>query len=262
VSRGRCWFGWGAVAAGALVTDAGCSLVALVDVLSFSTTAVIGASRGIAVVPAAPGSGPGLAAERGSLVASRMRTGSTEAPWSLSPARMLSAPRVAEVVLESPNGAAIAASLVESGGLDLVIAAVCLRNLSAAARWLGESATIPGRKLDVAVVAAGERWPDGSLRPGVEDLAVAAALLGRLPAFGLELEAEASATARLAAAASDDDLAAAVRASASAAELERRGDAQDVDLAATVDADSCVPVCSARRWRFEAAQKPGNTVLS
>ncbi|MCU1650541.1 MAG: 2-phosphosulfolactate phosphatase, partial [Pseudonocardia sp.] len=72
---------------------------------------------------------------------------------------------------------------------------VSLRNRLAAADWLsrrgfGESSP------RLAVIAAGERWPDGSLRPAVEDQWGAGALIEALRArgwSGLSPEAETAA---------------------------------------------------------------------
>ncbi|MEV0095209.1 hypothetical protein [Streptomyces sp. NPDC050738] len=85
-------------------------------------------------------------------------------PWSLSPAALRRAPFVPRLVLPSPNGSAIAAAAGESAVL-----AGSLRNASAVGRWLADRGY---GTLDrpVAVIASGERWPDGSLRPALEDL--------------------------------------------------------------------------------------------
>ena len=66
---------------------------------------------------------------------------------------------VERIVLPSPNGSSICFALADSG---LTVVGACLRNRAAVARWLAPQLAAGAT---VAVVAAGERWPDGSLRP-------------------------------------------------------------------------------------------------
>ncbi len=85
--------------------------------------------------------------------------------------------------------------------------------------------------LRVAIVAAGERWPDGSLRPAVEDLWGAGAFIAYLHAAGwpgLSPEARAAAAAYSALA----DISNALADCASGRELIEIGHADDVHIAA------------------------------
>ncbi|MDP9222411.1 MAG: 2-phosphosulfolactate phosphatase [Actinomycetota bacterium] len=93
-----------------------------------------------------------------------------EGSFSLSPRSFLNAAPGTRVVLPSPNSA----SLTLAAGGRAVFAG-CLRNASAVAKAVRQSAR------RVAVIPAGERWPDGSLRPCLEDLLGAAAILEQLP---------------------------------------------------------------------------------
>jgi 2-phosphosulfolactate phosphatase len=86
----------------------------------------------------------------------------------------------------------------------------------------------------VLVVAAGERWPDGSLRPAVEDALGAGAVLSQLRRAGCRLSTEAMGTALLFEA---TDVAAALRSCGSARELQAIGFAADVEIAAALDVD-------------------------
>ena len=97
---GHCHFGWGPAGALDLIRREGCSLVAIVDVLSFSTTVSVATTRGISIVPAAPDRARQIASERGIPLAGEVRAGTPESPWSLAPSLMMSAPIVPEVVLE------------------------------------------------------------------------------------------------------------------------------------------------------------------
>ena len=100
----------------------------------------------------------------------------------------------------------------------------CLRNRTAVARTGS-----PRRDGTVAVVAAGERWPDGSLRPCVEDLWGAGAVLALVDVGDLCPEARVAAAAFRAV---EPTLAAALRDCASGRELAAAGFAEDVEEAA------------------------------
>jgi 2-phosphosulfolactate phosphatase len=89
----------------------------------------------------------------------------------------------------------------------------------------------------VAVIPAGERWPDGSLRPAVEDLWGAGAVLDALGPADLSPEAEAAVAGFRAAGLPD-----ALAACSSGRELVAGGFAEDVDVASRVDASAVVPV--------------------
>lgn len=211
-------------------------MLVVVDVLSFSTAVDIAVSRGSRVHPFPWGEQAEQYARRfGAAVAVGRTEVTPQHPWSLSPAALAGAPPVTDLVLPSPNGSAICAA-ADSTGVPVV--AACLRNATAVAAWLREqghgTADTP-----VGVVAAGERWPDGSLRPCVEDLLGAAMVLDGLAAAGTALSVEAAVT--LAALAALPDPVAAVRGCASADELRDRGFAADVDLAVAVDVSATVP---------------------
>ena len=101
------------------------------------------------------------------------------------------------------------------------------------------------------MVAAGERWPDGSLRPAVEDLWGAGAVLaalGDLGVTGLSPEAEQAAAAFTAAApALGDDCGPAPAAASST----RSGFGDDVRVAGELDAGDVVPVLEGEAFRPE-----------
>jgi 2-phosphosulfolactate phosphatase len=198
---------WGAT--GASVLSKHCSVVVVCDVLSFSTTVSVATARGVVVVPRAwrDANEPGR-------------------PALLSPAAMQRVERGSRVVLPSPNGATIC---VAAAAVGAQVVAGCLRNVSAVAHWCRQQ---PG---DIGVVAAGERWPDDTLRPAYEDWVGAGALVALLRGDAdLSPEAEAAAAA-----------AAARRPFAqvtSGLELIGAGFASDVAMAEDVDADGVVPV--------------------
>ncbi|AXT86946.1 2-phosphosulfolactate phosphatase [Aeromicrobium sp. A1-2] len=214
----------------------------VVDVLSFSTTLSVAVDRGIVVLPypaGRPDAASYAAQHRADLAATRDR--SDPERLSLSPASIRAAGVIDRLVLPSPNGSAISHGLAPQ--VTTVVGA-CLRNAVAVANWIArehdaETATI-------AVVAAGERWPDGSLRPAVEDLWGAGAVLAALEDHdwpGLSPEAAMAADAyRLVAGREQSHL----RACASGLELIEGGFGADVDIAAEVGSTTVVPLLSDR----------------
>jgi 2-phosphosulfolactate phosphatase len=224
---------WGSSGAAALVADARPGDVAVVvDVLSFTTTLCVAVERGIAVhpYPWAAADAAAYAAERGAVLATGRRAALASGAVSLSPVSFDRVSGVERVVLPSPNGSAISLGLADAG---VTVVGACLRNASAVGRWLRDR---PGR---VSVVAAGERWPDRSLRPAVEDLWGAGAVLAML---GPEAVSPEAAAAVAAFAAVRDRLPEALAACASGRELEAGGFAADVDVAAAYDVTGVVPV--------------------
>jgi 2-phosphosulfolactate phosphatase len=229
-------FEWGAAGAERLAAGVACLVV--VDVLSFTTSVSVAVEAGTRVHPYAwrDESASAFARSNAAELAVGRRAVTPDAPWSLSPAALRRAPFTPRLVLPSPNGSAIAAA---AGGSAVV--AGCLRNASAVGRWLAlHGYGTPQRPL--AVIASGERWPDGSLRPGLEDLLGAGAVIAALQATGgggpLSPEAAAARTAFTA----TPDAAGAVAACSSALELARSGFADDVAIAVEVDASTTVPV--------------------
>lgn len=116
-----------------------------------------------------------------------------------------------------------------------------MRNRRATAKWLLARRALRS-ELRVAVIAAGERWPDGSLRPAIEDQWGAGSLLDLLRAEGwaaISPEANAAADTFRALA---GDLADVLAACASGHELITIGYADDVDTAAQLDSSTVVPL--------------------
>jgi 2-phosphosulfolactate phosphatase len=183
-------FEWGLAGTAALASSSSCLVI--VDVLSFTTAVTVAAEAGTEVFPclarrerrrlrpAAPGAAgrrpPGRVAR---LAVVAVAGGAAPCPFT---------PRL---VLPSPNGSAIS-SAAASGPATVV--AACLRNARAAGAWLTRrSLGTPDRP--ATVIAAGERWGDGSLRPALEDLLGAGAVIAALHDQGsgpLSPEAEAA----------------------------------------------------------------------
>ncbi|RII14706.1 putative 2-phosphosulfolactate phosphatase [Streptomyces sp. YIM 130001] len=228
-------FEWGAAGAERLGREVDCTVV--VDVLSFTTTVTVAADAGTRVVPYRwrDATAEAFAAGLGAELAVGRRSATPASPWSLSPAALRAAPRVPLLVLPSPNGSALAAS----AGTRHVVAGA-LRNASAVAdrlaRWGYGTLDRP-----VAVVAAGERWPDAGLRPALEDLLGAGAIISGLrDRTDAVLSPEATAAAAVHGATADP--AATIAASSSGRQLISGGFGDDVAVAGEVDSSSLVPV--------------------
>lgn len=241
--RCRVRFDWGPTAAETAAVTA--PVVVVVDVLSFTTTVCVAVERGITVLPYAGSDDDARSYARDH----RARLAAGRAA-GLSPAAVATAPTPDRVVVPSPNGSAISYRLRTSGSRVL---AGCLGNRSAVAGVLAAALSAGAA---VAVIAAGERWPDGSLRPCAEDLWGAGAILGRLPRSLLSPEAAVAADAFAAVAGS---LPRGLADCAGGRELAARGFAADVDRAACVDDIAVVPELVGdefRRWE-EPGLEPG-----
>lgn len=229
----RVRFDWGPTGAAAIVS--GADIAVVVDVLSFSTTLCVAVERGMTVLPYRWKDE--RAAAHAEQQAATLAVGRLEgralppsSAVSLSPAAMSQVSGVSRIVLPSPNGSSISFDLAETG---CTVIGACLRNRTAVAEWL------LARGGTVAVVAAGERWSDDSLRPAVEDLWGAGAVLALLARDDLSPEARLAADAFLAVEASVVD---SVHGCASGLELSAAGFAEDVAVAAELDVSDVVPV--------------------
>ena len=222
---------WGPPAVEALD---GVQIAVVVDVLSFTTTLSVAADAGAVVLPHPWREGADEFAQTHDAILAVGRSRAGEGQISLSPAAMRAHARIGmRIVLPSPNGATLAHHLADRG---VRCVGASLRNAAAVADWIADQQ--PSR---VAVIPAGERWPDDSLRPAVEDLWGAGAVVAALVRRGV---GPASAEARVAAAAfaALDGPAAALRDCASGRELIDAGFADDVEIAAEVDTSRAVPV--------------------
>jgi 2-phosphosulfolactate phosphatase len=226
-------FEWGPTGATRLGDDAACLVV--VDVLSFTTSVTVCVGRGMRVFPHRwdDAGAEAFAARHDAELAVRRRDVSAEHPWSLSPAVLSTAPVTPRLVLPSPNGSTIAA-----GGRGAVVAA-SLRNAGAVGGWL-LAHSYGTSSHPVVVIASGERWPDGSLRPALEDGLGAGAVIAHLESAGCTLSTEARAMASVFRA--TPDVGAAVRSCGSARQLVNAGFGGDVEVAAHLDCDRSVPV--------------------
>lgn len=237
-------FDWGL--AGALAIAEGAEVVVVVDVLSFTTALSVAVEAGVEVYPyrMRDASAASFAASKNAVLAvGRSEAGA--AGVSLSPLSIAEAVKpggaLAErgrLVVPSPNGAAIARALSERG---VTVVGASFRNAPAVAHWIRRHVGSGA----VGVVAAGERWPGDVLRPAVEDLWGAGALIAALGA-NISPEAGAAVAAYRAVA---KDLERALLTCASGQELVADGHGDEVHLAAESGVAVAVPVLQGECFR-------------
>jgi 2-phosphosulfolactate phosphatase len=203
----------------------GADVVVIVDVLSFSTCVEIANSRGAIVFPYRwkDESATAFAASVNAELAGVRRAGDR---YSLSPASLSDIPAGTQLAMPSPNGS----SLSLATGTTPTLTA-CLRNCRAGAT----AAAKYGPR--VAVIPAGERWNDGSLRPAFEDWVGAGAIISHLKG-SLAPEAGAALSAYLNV---KLDLKHMLKQCGSSRELIERGFEQDVEIASELDISECAP---------------------
>ena len=200
--------------------------VIIVDIFSFTTAVDIAVSRGARVYPfrwkderAAT-----FAREKGALLAVSSRK--DPQGLSLSPKSLLKLEPGSAIVLPSPNGATLSLATDRTPTF-----AGCLRNASAVAKV---AAALGPR---ITVIPAGERWEDGSLRPALEDLLGAGAILHALPGSrSPDAELAVAAFLRF-----RERLLETLADCGSGREAADRGSAEDVRLAAAWDSSRAAP---------------------
>lgn len=217
-------FGWGLRGLQSLLPTS--DVIVIVDVLSFSTAVDVAASRGAQVLPFPYelSDADSYARSRGALLAQPRQAGGEQ--LSLSPETLKTVANGTRIVLPSPNGSRLS---WETGAVPTLTG--CLRNAAAVAR--AASSLGPS----IGIIAAGERWPDGSMRPAIEDLLGAGSIIECVAARPSP-DAEA---ARGAYRALQDRIQDVIRHSQSGRELIDSGYAGDVEIAIEAGVSSVAP---------------------
>lgn len=242
-------FDWGPNGLRALAP--GADVVVVVDVLRFTTAVCTALESGAVVLPYRwnDDGAAEFARAQGAVLAGRRELGEP----SLSPTDLLSIEPGTRLVLPSPNGSALCEGAHTLGATHVI--AGCIRNASAVAVTARRLAGPDGV---VAVIAAGERWhgATGPLRPSVEDLLGAGAVLAALdPAASVSAPrcSPEAAAARAAFVAARSRLLEHLERSASGVELIERGWSDDVHTAAALDVATVVPLLDPETRSFHPA---------
>lgn len=227
----RCEWGHKGASLLAPISDA----IIIVDVLSFSTAVEIATSRGALVYPCRWKNKSVY--EFAASVAAEVADSKNLNGYSLSPSSLQSLSSGTRLVLPSVNGSDICSSAAAVPTI-----AGCLRNCKAVAY----SALQKGS--NIAVIPAGEKWEDNTLRPCFEDLVGAGAIIQYLDG---KLSPEARAAVAVFEAASSNLLDYIKRCS-SGKEKIGRGEERDVHLASELNASGCVPILTDGAFKREA----------
>ncbi|BCW50045.1 hypothetical protein StoSoilB13_23870 [Arthrobacter sp. StoSoilB13] len=114
---------------------------------------------------------------------------------------------------------------------------MCLRNAAATADWV--HANLPDDAV-IAVIAAGEKWTNGSLRPALEDELGAGAFIAGLAGSGRRNFSPEAGSAAAAFDPAEPNLASVMRGCSSGRELIDGGFIEDVAIAAELDGSTMV----------------------
>ncbi|MEM9832729.1 MAG: 2-phosphosulfolactate phosphatase [Bacteroidota bacterium] len=212
-------------------------VVIIVDVLSFSTSVDIAVSRAAEVYPYRWKDETAVEYAQ-SLNAVLAYGRDTQSVYSLSPSSLTNLPFNTKLVLPSPNGSTLSLATGSTPTL-----AGCLRN----ARAVAEYASTVGNS--VAVIPAGERWADQTLRPAVEDLIGAGAIIDHLNGTLSPESKSALAVFELA----ESQLLPWLQESSSGKELIARGYEADIHLANELNVSRQVPIL--RNGAYQALER-------
>ena len=215
---------WGEQGIAALSPTSDVTIV--VDVLSFTTCVEIAVARGATIFPFRGDDPKGYAKKKEALLASKRKTDDSD--FTLSPTSLMTIPPNTRLVLPSPNGSLLTMAAAEHGA----VVAGCLRNSQAVADY----AATHFKK--ITVIPCGERWwHNWSLRPSLEDILGAGAIISRLEGSKSPEAIQAESVYRAFAEMSEPLLNC-----SSGVELRERGFEQDVLVAAEENVSRCVSV--------------------
>lgn len=214
----------------------------IVDVMSFSTCVSVAVDNGAQIYPYPwkGASARGYANNIGAQVDSFDRLSAAE-DFSLSPASIRKTKEGEKRVLPSPNGSAIS-FLARGVDAHVTVFSGCFRKLTQIAMTCRDF----DRSL---IVPCGERGPNGTLRPAIEDYAAAGGIIAAIGRDRCSPEAEG------AVAAWQQLNVSSLRECASALELQQRGFQEDIDLC--LELDSAMRACQLQGDFYTSDSGPG-----
>jgi 2-phosphosulfolactate phosphatase len=223
---------------------AGAGAIVVVDAISFTTTVQMAVECGLGILPFGGNRHEAEEADAaGDFGDARLAGRRGDPGVSLSPSSMTE-PNVAafgarRAVVPSLNGSRLTAL---AAGFGVPVIAASLRNRTAVARWVLDYQHGIGRRVMVAVVAAGETRTDETVRFAVEDLLTAGAVIDALGKVGVD----ACSPEAAAACAAYTGLARGIRhmftASVTGGELLEDDQGADIQVAYQTDVSTVVPV--------------------
>lgn len=227
----------------------------IVDVLSFSTCVDVALSRGAIVYPHFNRDEETIeyARQIGAEIAVSRKDDPEGKQYSLLLSSLMRIPKGTKLILPSPNGSAISFAVKNK---PLICG--CLRNAKAVADY------VINNYKRISLIPAGEKWEDGSLRPALEDMIGAGAIIsnlrGSLSPECLSVLAvfnsfkdnisdalKSSSSGKEHKSVFDSfktGLEGALKISSSGKELIERGYEKDIEIASELNVSSCVPVLS------------------
>lgn len=205
------------------------SVVVVIDVLSFTTCVEIAVSREVVVFPYRYKDESALTFAQSVDALLADKRGKTP---SLSPGSLFSLQPQTRIVLPSPNGSTCTVVAEESGAFAI---AGCLRNAFAVSDFIKRH--YPGKV--ISVIACGEHWSNGKLRPAIEDLIAAGAILSQFDQPSLSPEAKVAVSAFRHA---EHDIQTTLEQCSSGRELTEKGFPEDVIISSELNVSHVVPV--------------------
>lgn len=203
-----------------------CRSIIIIDVISFSTCVDIALSKGAVIYPFRWRDErlTDYAQHLGAISAVGSRTDPHS--FSLAPSSMLRLPAGTRLVLPSPNGATLS---LATGSTPTFSG--CLRNAGAVAQAAAQLGP------PVGIIAAGERWPDGSLRPGIEDMIGSGAVIHNLPGK----RSPEAVSAEVVFLHYQNELTSTLLTCSSGKEAYSRGSLHDIELASQLNVSTVIP---------------------